>query len=77
MIHSIRMSPFKLQYVHAILRTVFALVERWSWSTKLQLQNLVPIWALGTNLVPKAHVGIKFCNCSLVFQVPLFYLCCN
>jgi ribosomal protein L34E len=44
------------------------LVETWSWSTKLQLQNLVPIWALCTNLVPKAHVGTKFCNCSLVLQ---------
>jgi hypothetical protein len=52
---------------------VLSLVERWSWSTKLQLQNLVPTWALFTNLVPKAHVDTKFCNCSLVLQVPLFY----
>jgi hypothetical protein len=37
------------------------------------LQNLVPTWALGTNLVPKAHVGTKFCNCSLVLQIPPFY----
>jgi hypothetical protein len=34
---------------------------------------LVPTWALGISLVPKAHVGTKFCNYSLVLQVPLFY----
>jgi hypothetical protein len=28
----------------------------------------VPTWALGTKLVPKAHVGTKFCNYSLVLQ---------
>jgi hypothetical protein len=30
-------------------------VAKLTWSTKLQLQNLVPTWALGTKLVPKAH----------------------
>jgi hypothetical protein len=52
---------------------ILTLVERWFWSTKLQLQNLVSTWALYTNLVPKAHVGTKFCNCTLVLEIPLFY----
>ena len=42
-----------------------SLVEK---RTKLQLQNLVPIWALETKLVPKAHVGTSVVYCDMTEQ---------
>jgi hypothetical protein len=38
------------------------LVEKGYLEHQATGQNLVPTWALDTILVPKAHVGTKFCN---------------